>query len=134
MTEFRGSLTSCLRKMDNICRQYPNTHALLVSERSDIRGDILGTFVEDICGGHTNSIGVQVIGGVNPFEFRYDNGSVVRLRSMNEGAKVLGGSYDMLFVSQGAMLSDREWNLLRSRVTGRTSTIMHPQIIAETDA
>lgn len=131
MKKFRGNLTSCLRKMDDTCRRYPNTHVLLVSERSDIRGDIVGTFVEDICGGHTNSIGVQVKGGVNPFEFRYDNGSVIRLRSMSDGNKMLGGSYDMLFVSQSALLSDHEWGLLLSRVAGRTSTIMHPQLIVE---
>ena len=127
-----GKSRVCLQKVDALCRLYPKTHALFVRRhRSDMKDTVVQSLVQGVYGGDEQAVGVTRIGGVNPFEFHYDNGSIIRLRGMDDGSKSLGGEYDVIFVSQAEELSESNWNVLSTRVTGRSGHTPYPQLIAD---
>ena len=96
-----------------------------------MKDTVVQSLVENVYGGSEEEVGVRRIGGVNPFEFHYDNGSIIRLRGMDDGSKALGGEYDMIFVSQAEELSESNWNTLTTRATGRSGVTPYAQILAD---
>ena len=127
-----GKTMTCLMKIDAMCRLYPGAHMLLVRRhRSDMKDTVVQSLVENVWGGNEEDVAVRRIGGVNPIEFHYHNGSIIRLRGMDDGSKALGGEYDMIFVSQAEELSESNWNTLCTRATGRSGITPYPQILAD---
>ena len=127
-----GKSRVCLQKVDALCRLYPKTHALFVRRhRSDMKDTTVQSLVQGVYGGDEKEVGVTKVGGVNPFEFHYNNGSIIRLRGMDDGSKSLGGEYDIVFVSQAEELSESNWNTLSTRVTGRSGHTPYPQLMAD---
>ena len=127
-----GKTRVCLQKVDALCRLYPKTHALFVRRhRSDMKDTVVRSYEEGVLGGDAEGMGVRKIGGVSPFEFHYDNGSIIRLRGMDDGSKSLGAEADLIFVSQAEELSESSWNTISTRVTGRTGNTPYPQLLAD---
>lgn len=127
-----GKTRVCLQKVDAMCRLFPNAHILFVRRhRSDMKDTVVQSLVETVYGGDEKEVGVRKIGGTNPAEFHYYNGSKIRLRGMDDGSKALGGEYDAIFVSQAEELSESNWNTLSTRVTGRAGNTPYPQLLAD---
>ena len=127
-----GKTRVCLQKVDTMCRLFPGAHVLFVRRhRSDMKDTVVHSLVQTVYGGDERNVGVLKIGGANPVEFNYDNGSKIRLRGMDDGSKALGGEYDLIFVSQAEELSESNWNTLTTRVTGRSGKTPFPQLLAD---
>ena len=127
-----GKSRVCLEKVSAFCMHYPGCHSLLVRRhRSDMRDTTIRSLVETVYDGSPESFGVQVVGGKNPQEFHYNNGSIIRIRGMDDGSKALGGEYDLIFVSQAEELNESQWNVLSTRATGRAGHTPYPQLLAD---
>ena len=127
-----GKTRVCLQKCDSLARLFPGAHGLFVRRhRSDMKDTVVQSYVENVLHGEPEEFGVRKVGGTNPVEFHYNNGSIIRLRGMDDGSKSLGGEYDFVFVSQAEELSESNWNVISTRVTGRSGHTPYPQLLAD---
>ena len=127
-----GKTRACLEKLDRLCRKYPRSHCLMVRRfRSDLKESSVYVYVEYVLRGNPEAYGVTVIGGSNPREFHYENGSRIITRGLDDPQGTLGGAYDFAFVSQSEELDEKSWNVLASRVSGRAGNSPYPQLMAD---
>ena len=127
-----GKTRVCLEKLHALCLKYPNCHTLMVRRfRSDLKESSIFVLMEYVYGNNPSKYGVEVVGGKNPREFWYSNGSRIISRGLDDPQGTLGGAYDFAFVSQAEELTEKQWNFLASRVSGRAGNSPYPQLMAD---
>lgn len=64
-------------------------------------------------------------------EYRFPNGSVVVVGGLDDPGKILSTEFDLIYVNEADQLSERDWEMLLSRCTGRWGAMPYTQIIAD---
>ena len=127
-----GKTRVCLEKLHALCLKYPNCHAIIARRfRSDLKESSIFVLMEYVYENDPGKCGVTVVGGKNPREFHYANGSRIISKGLDEPQGTLGGAYDFAFVSQAEELNESQWNILASRVSGRAGNSPYPQLMAD---
>ena len=127
-----GKTRVCLEKLHELLRKYSGSHSIIARRfRSDLKESTIFVLMEYVYENDPGKYGVTVIGGKNPREFHYDNGSRIISKGLDEPQGTLGGAYDFAFVSQAEELNEAQWNILASRVSGRAGNSPYPQLMAD---
>ena len=121
-----GKTFAGLYRLHMMCSTYPKAHTIIIRQvAKDLASTTLMTWKKVVkYGGLTP----QEVGGVNPRMWIYPNGSVVRIGGMDNSSKVLGGEFDMAYVSQAEELSKDAWETLTTRTNGRGAVVPYPMI------
>ena len=99
--------------------------------RTDLKESSIYVLMQYVYKNEPEKFGVRVVGGSNPREFHYENGSVITTRGLDDPQGALGGAYDFVFISQAEELTEKQWNILVSRVSGRAGNAPYSQLIAD---
>ena len=121
-----GKTFGGLYRLHTLCTEYPNAHCIIIRQvAKDLASTAIMTWRRVI---NFGSMKPQEIGGTNPRMWIYPNGSVVRIGGMDNSDKVLGGEFDMAYVSQAEELSKDSWEKLITRTNGRGAVVPHPML------
>lgn len=122
-----GKTLACAEKLHRLCLKYPNTQAAIVRKTyTSMPGSVLQTFGHVIKGS-----GVKAYGGEKPQWYDYPNGSRAWVGGMDHPEKVLSSERDFIYVNQTEELDLSDWEILRTRCTGRAGHVPFPQIIGD---
>lgn len=67
--------------------------------------------------------------GAEPAQFRYSNGSCIKVGGMDNPTKIMSSEYDVIFVQEATELSITDWEKLTSRL--RNGRISFQQLLAD---
>ena len=76
-------------------------------------------------------LGVKEMGGSRIDKFVFANGSEIVLVGCDKPDKILSSEWDTIQVCQSEELTEAEWEICASRVTGRGGVFAHPQIFGD---
>lgn len=123
-----GKTWAACYKMHMACREYPGSqHALARKVGVSIYGTVLVTMKKII-----GNFPVTFFGGENtPERIIYPNGSTIWVGGMDNPTKILSGERDSIQVCQAEELSQDDWEILTTRVTGRGAVMPYTQIFGD---
>jgi hypothetical protein len=114
-------------KLHLTCMKYPGSqHAMVRKTNVSIAGTVGRTFRKIVA-----DAGVHAYGGESPSKYIYPNGSVVWVGGMDNPDSILSAERDSIYVCQAEELTDKDWETLTTRCTGRGSTIKWPQLFGD---
>lgn len=121
-----GKTFAGLYRLHMLCATNPNAHCIIIRQvAKDLASTTLMTWQKVINFGHMQP---KEIGGTNPRMWIYPNGAIVRIGGMDNSSKVLGGEFDMAYISQAEELSKDAWETLITRTNGRGAVVEHPML------
>lgn len=128
-----GKTRTCLEKVHAMMQTFPGARAVCVRRfRSDLRDSSVYVLMQLVYGGDHESLGIRTVGQrENPDAVRYENGSGIWFRGLDDPQKALGGAFDIAFASQAEELNEQQWEYLVSRVSGRAKNTPYPQVLAD---
>ena len=128
-----GKTRSCLEKVHAFMQAFPGARAVCVRRfRSDLRDSSVYVLMQIVLGGDHEEFGMWTVGQrENPDSVRYPNGSSIWFRGLDDEQKALGAAYDIGFASQCEELTEKQWDYLVSRVSGRAKNTPYPQVLAD---
>lgn len=115
--------TSC-QKLDALAWKYPGSQLAMVRKTQvSLNATVVRTYMRVI--GQNSP--VKAFGGSNPQWFDYPNGSRIWLGGMDNPNKVLSSERDFVYVNQAEELTVDDWEILRTRNTGRGGVAPYAQ-------
>lgn len=122
-----GKTLAACWKVHIICCKYPDAQISLVRKtQKSIYTSVLQTL-------HKVQKGtpLTVYGGEKPEKFIYSNNATIWVGGMDNPDKVLSSERDIIYVNQAEELTQNDWELLSTRVTGRGAVIPYPQLLGD---
>ena len=77
------------------------------------------------------SLGIRKLGGTRTDKYLFANGSEIVLVGLDRPDKLLSSEWDFIQVCQSEELTEAQWEIAASRVTGRGAVFKHPQIFGD---
>lgn len=109
----------CLRRPGANCAIVRKTHASLA-------GTVLRSF-EKV----GKKRGYIVLGGESPSKFSFVNGSNIWTYGLDNPERILSSEFDNIYVNQAEELTENDWEMLLTRVTGRAGNVQWPQLMGD---
>ena len=115
---------TCLRKVFALHAKYPGLRSCIVRTNSvdltdTIRHDIANTILRFPLDDPRSQIRQQ--GGLTQFHHLYLNDGDCRLGGMNRPGAILGGQYDVVYLSELSQFSNEQYQLLKTRCSGSSA-------------
>lgn len=129
-----GKSRACLEKLNLCALQNPGMQALIVrKELSTLGGSVLRDYEKEVINKLVDVGHVEYYGGSarEAPQYRYKNGSAVRIGGMDKPGKVMSTQYDMIYVNEAIQLHEDDWQALISRL--RNGVMSFQQLIADTN-
>ena len=119
-----GKTIRCLRKVFALHAKYPGFRSCIVRTNSvdltdTIRYDIANTVLKYPLDDPRSQIRQQ--GGMTQFHHLYLNGGECRLGGMNRPTSILGGEYDLVYLSELSQFTEHQYQLLKTRCSGSSA-------------
>jgi hypothetical protein len=93
---------------------------------------ILQTFVRKVLKESELRSGfVTPYGGNKPEWFDYANGSRIWISGLDKPEKILSAEHDIIYVAQAEEITNSDWEVLSSRVTGRAGHMPYPRLVGD---
>lgn len=122
-----GKTLAACWKIHLLASKYPRSQGAIIRKtQRSVYGSVLQTFSRVI-----QHAPIEVYGGERPEKFTYANGSVIWVGGLDNPDKILSSERDFIYVNQAEELSEADWEMLLTRVTGRSAVIPHPQLIGD---
>lgn len=123
-----GKTLAACWKAHLICLKYPGAQGALVRKTyASIPGTVYQTMKRVIEGAPVESYG----GDNKPEKLIYSNGSVIWVAGMDKPDRILSGERDFVQVCQAEELKLEDWEVMTTRVTGRSAIYPHAQIFGD---
>lgn len=120
-----GKSRGCLEKLHAAMTKYPGARGAMIRKtRKSLRITAQVTYERWVCPDGGSRLW-------NDEEYRYPNGSRIYLLGMDDPEKVKSLELDMAYVQECSELTEEDWEILTTRVTGRGATMPYVQIIAD---
>jgi len=115
-------------RLDTLCRETPGAHAAIVRRvRADLLASVCRTF-EKLAAYRGGPV---PYGGEDRRWYDYQNGTRVEVAGFDRDSKVLSAEFDWILVNQAEELTEENWSLLSSRVTGRGAVTRTPMVFGD---
>lgn len=115
-------------RLDTLARETPKAHGAIVRRvRADMVGSVLRTW-ERVAGIRGAP---EPYGGQDPRWYDYPNGTRIEVAGLDRDSKTLSAEFDWIAVNQAEELTDENWSLLASRVTGRGAVTRTPMVFGD---
>jgi PBSX family phage terminase large subunit len=120
-----GKSRACLEKLHAAMTKYASARAAMVRKtRKSLTTTAMVTFERWVCpDGGARLWGDQ--------EYRYTNGSRIYLLGMDDPEKLKSLELDMAYVQECSELDEDDWEILTTRVTGRSAVMPYVQVLAD---
>lgn len=129
-----GKTMVALHKLHTLLAKYPNCRALMVRRSyASLKGSAVVTYEQKVLPyppEHPKSLIVKV-GGGQPSEYHYPNGSVLVLGGLDNPNKFLSAEYDYIYINQMEEIRLDDYEKLVGRATGRAGNAPYPQIMGD---
>jgi phage terminase large subunit len=129
-----GKTMAALHKLHTLLAKYPNCRALMVRRSyASLKGSAIVTYEQKVLPyppEHPKCPVVKV-GGNNPAEYQYPNGSVLVLGGLDNPNKFLSAEYDYIYINQMEEIRLDDYEKLVGRATGRAGNAPYPQIMGD---
>lgn len=124
-----GKTLGALMWLHILACKYPRAHMAIVRKtQASMPSTVLRTLEEQVLG--EDSL-VQVYGGQRPEQYIYPNGTVIRVGGLDKPSKILSAEYDIAYVNQAEELTNRDWEILTTRTTGRAGHMPYSQCVGD---
>lgn len=122
-----GKTLACCWKVHLLACKYPGAQLAIVRKtQRSLYASVLQTYARVV-----GNMPVVPYGGEQPERYRYANGSTVWVGGMDNPDKVLSSERDLIYVNQAEELALDDWEILSTRVTGRSAVIPYPQLMGD---
>lgn len=122
-----GKTFACCAKLHTACVKYPGSqHSMMRKTYASMAGSVVQTFVRIIKGWP-----VQVYGSGTPTRFVYSNGSTIWLGGLDNPERALSSERDSIYVNQAEEITQKDWETISTRCTGRAAVVKHPQLFGD---
>ena len=113
-----GKTLACLSFLNAMCCEYPHFQAAIVrKEYASLPGTALQSFSDKVL---KPDDGIIYYGGErHTNRYIYPNGSVIWTGGLDKASKVLSSQRDAIYVNQCEELELHDWQILKTRCTGR---------------
>ena len=91
---------------------------------------VLKTFEEHVLK-RVGDAPVRAAGGIRPFLYQYSTGSEIDVAGMDNSDRILSSEYDVIYVNQAEELTEKDWETLTTRCTGRAGHMPYAQCIGD---
>ena len=112
-----GKTRGLLEKAYLVAANYPGARILLTRKtRTSMSNTVLQTFEDEVLGqGHPLASGAS-----RPLRtaYRFPNGSVIDVLGLDKPERLMSSEYDMIFAFEGTELTQNDFELLTTRLTG----------------
>lgn len=129
-----GKTLAALNKLHTLLAKYPNCRGLMVRRSyASLKGSALVTYEQKVLPyppDHRKS-GVVKMGGSQPSEYHYPNGSVLVLGGLDNPNKFLSAEYDYIYINQMEEIRLDDYEKLAGRATGRAGNAPYPQVMGD---
>lgn len=129
-----GKTMAALNKLHVLLAKYPRSRALMVRRSyASLKGSAVVTYEQKVLPyppGHPKCPVVKV-GGGNPSEYQYPNGSVLVLGGLDNPNKFLSAEYDFVYINQMEEIRLDDYEKLVGRATGRAGNAPYPQVMGD---
>ncbi len=129
-----GKTLAALHKLHTLLSKYPRTRALMVRRSyASLKGSAVVTYEQKVLPypPEHSKCPVVRIGGSQPAEYHYPNGSVLVLGGLDNPNKFLSAEYDYIYVNQMEEIRLDDYEKLAGRVTGRAANAPYPQLMGD---
>lgn len=127
-----GKSRACLEKLHLAMLVNPNARGLIVRKtRESCTSTALETYRQHVAPESILAGDVEWYGGSaqeSP-QYRYTNGSVIRIGGMDKSTKIMSTEYDMIYVQEATELTEHDWQALTTRL--RNGRMSFQQLIAD---
>lgn len=119
-----GKSRACLEKLHACCEKYEKIRALMVRKtRASLTSTGQVTFEQKVL---PNLDWAPLYGSE---EYRYPNGSTIRVGGMDKSSKVMSSEYDLIYVQEATELTEDDWEKLTTRL--RNGRMPYQQLLAD---
>lgn len=120
-----GKSRACLELVHAACEKYPGCQWSIVRKtRSSITETAQKTYEKWVRPAGRSRLW-------HDLEYRYPNGSVIVLAGLDEPTRLLSSEFDGVYVMQAEELTQDDWEMLTTRVTGRGAVMPYARLIAD---
>lgn len=129
-----GKTMAALHKLHTLLAKYPNCRALMVRRSyASLKGSAVVTYEQKVLPypPEHEKCPVFKVGGNNPAEYQYPNGSVLVLGGLDNPNKFLSAEYDYIYINQMEEIRLDDYEKLVGRATGRAGNAPYPQIMGD---
>ncbi len=125
-----GKTLAALHKLDALMWKYPGASSVIARKvYKDLHGSVIQTFQKKVL---MKNSPVRPYGGEQrPERYIYPNGSVIWLAGMDNPGKVLSSEHDVIYCNQLEEFKENDWEMMKTRTTGRAGHMPHPQNIGD---
>lgn len=122
-----GKTVACCAKLHSSCLKYPGSqHSMMRKTFASMAGSCVQTFNRIIKGAP-----VKIHGSGTPTRYSYSNGSVVWLGGLDNPERALSSERDSIYVNQAEEITQKDWETISTRCTGRAAVVKHPQLFGD---
>lgn len=129
-----GKSRACLEKLHILALKYPGMRGLIVRKTRESLGPAaLETWRQHVAKEALEAGKLEWYGGSGQeaAQYRYKNGSVIRIGGMDKSSRIMSTEYDVIYVQEAIELTEDNWEALLTRL--RNGVIPYQQIIADTN-
>lgn len=120
-----GKSRGCLEKLHLAMMKYPGAQGAIVRKtRQSLTMTAMATYERNVAPAGTYH-------RWHDQEYRYPNGSKVYLFGLDDPERVKSLEADMIYVQEASELSEEDWEILSTRVTGRGAVMPYVQLLAD---